>query len=79
MIVDDFFVTIGSVNFDNRSFSLNDEVGFNVLDASVAREHRGIFERDLAQSKPLTRAAFEGRPFYVKWADRFCGLFRSQL
>jgi hypothetical protein len=54
-------------------------VGFNVLDASVAREHRGIFDRDLAQSKPLTRAAFEGRPFYVKWADRFCGLFRSQL
>jgi cardiolipin synthase len=79
MTVDDYFVTVGSVNFDNRSFSINDEVALNVLDASVAREHRRMFEEDLSKSKPLTREEFESRPRYVKWADRFCGLFRSQL
>ena len=79
MTVDDFFVTVGSVNFDNRSFSINDEIGFNILDASVARAHHKIFQNDLEHSKPYTRADYEGRPFYIKWTDRFCGLFRSQL
>ncbi len=79
MTVDDFFVTVGSVNFDNRSFNINDEVALNVLDPFVGREHHRIFEDDLKHSKPLTLAEFEGRPFYIKWADDFCGLFRSQL
>jgi len=79
MTVDNYFVTVGSVNFDNRSFSINDEIGCNILDASVANEHRKIFENDLEHSKPYTREEFEGRPFYIKWTDNFCGLFRSQL
>ena len=79
MSVDDFFVTVGSVNFDNRSFSINDEVALNVLDAGVAADHRRMFEADLANSKPLTREEYESRPTYLKWVDRFCGLFRSQL
>jgi cardiolipin synthase len=79
MAVDDVFVTVGSVNFDNRSFSINDEVALNVIDASVARDHLEMFEADLKQSKPLTWEEFDARPFYVKWADRFCALFRSQL
>lgn len=79
MTVDDTFVTVGSVNFDNRSFSINDEVALNVLDSDVAREHHQIFENDLKHSKPLTREEFESRPTYQKWLDRFCGLFRSQL
>src|SRR5262249_29760481 len=32
MIVDDVLVSVGSINFDNRSFSINDEVNINVLD-----------------------------------------------
>ncbi len=79
MSVDDTFVTVGSVNFDNRSFSINDEVALNVLEPAFGRSFRRIFENDLARSTPLTREEFEGRPFYVKAADYFCGLFRSQL
>lgn len=79
MSVDDTFVTIGSVNFDNRSFSINDEISLNVLDPGITRDYLAMFERDLRSSKPLTREEFENRPFYIKWADRFCGLFRSQL
>lgn len=79
MIVDDAFVTVGSVNFDNRSFSINDEVNVNVLDVDVAAQHVKIFNADRSQSEPLTLAEFEGRPFYQKLADHFCGMFRSQL
>ena len=79
MMVDDVFLTIGSVNFDNRSLSINDEVNLNVLDRKLAARGREIFEKDLADSRPITREEFEGRPAYIKAIDWFCGLFRSQL
>jgi cardiolipin synthase A/B len=79
MSVDDMFVTVGSVNFDNRSFSINDEISLNVIDAGVAGDFKRTYEDDLAHSKRYTREEFEGRPTYVKWTDEFCGLFRSQL
>lgn len=79
MIVDDFFVTIGSVNFDNRSFGINDEVNANVLDARLAGEAVRLFNEDRQKSVPLAREEFEHRPAWQKLVDAFCGLFRSQL
>lgn len=79
MIVDDVFTTFGSVNFDNRSFAINDEVNINVVDVDVARAFLKSFNDDRAHSKPLTREEFEGRPFYTKIIDQICGLFRSQF
>ena len=37
MIVDDCWTSVGSTNFDNRSFRLNDEANLNVYDADFAR------------------------------------------
>jgi cardiolipin synthase A/B len=79
MIVDDVFVTIGSVNFDNRSFAINDEVNVNVLDRRVASDQLRVFTDDLKKSKPLTREEFESRGSLQKLVDHFCGMFRSQL
>jgi len=79
MIVDDVFLTIGSVNFDNRSFAINDEMNICVIDPIAVREHAKVFDRDRAQSTELTLEEFNARPFYVKAVDWFCGLFRSQL
>ena len=79
MCVDDVFVTVGSANFDNRSFSINDEVTLDVLDRGLARDYRKMFEHDLDASVPLTRAEFGARPWYIKLADHACGLFRSQF
>jgi cardiolipin synthase len=79
MIVDDTFVTIGSVNFDNRSFGINDEVNVNVLDPAAARAARRIFDDDVAHSHPLTFEEFRRRPWWQKLIDHFCGMFRSQL
>ena len=36
IVVDDMWVSVGSTNFDNRSFRLNDEANLNVLDARSA-------------------------------------------
>lgn len=79
MLVDDFFVTIGSVNFDNRSFGINDEINANVLDDRVARDALRLFKDDRGKSVPLTLEEFEARPWGQKLIDHFCGLFRSQL
>ena len=79
MIVDDLFLTIGSVNFDNRSFGINDENAVNVLDKGVATAGLKLFASDLSHSKPLTLEEFNARPWWQKLADQFCGMFRSQL
>lgn len=79
MIVDDVFLTIGSVNFDNRSFSINDEVSANIIDADVGAKNVKIFNDDLKHSRRLTQAEYENRPLWQKGADWFAGLFRSQL
>lgn len=79
MVVDDVLLTIGSSNFDNRSFSLNDEVTLKVLDRAVAADNVKIFEDDLRRSRRVTREEYIARPWYVKLTDQFCGLFRTQL
>ena len=47
MIVDQLLVSVGSTNFDNRSFRLNDEANLNVYDAAFARRQTEVFEEDL--------------------------------
>ena len=47
MIVDQLMVSVGSTNFDNRSFRLNDEANLNVYDAAFAARQTGVFEQDL--------------------------------
>ena len=79
MIVDDVFVSLGSINFDNRSFTINDEISASFLDRRVAASHRRMFERDISRSRRVTFEEFQNRPFYIKVADHFAGLFRSQL
>ena len=79
MIVDDVFTTLGSVNFDNRSFSINGEVNINIIDPTVTRAYLKSFNDDLAHSKPLTAEEFRSRPFYIKLVDYIAGTLRSQF
>lgn len=79
MIVDGFLVSVGSTNFDNRSFRLNDEATLNILDRDFAAEQTRIFEDDLALSRPVSLAAWANRPWREKVADWLSGLLASQL
>ena len=47
MVVDGLWVSVGSTNFDTRSFSINDEANMNVYDAEFAKRQTEIFEQDL--------------------------------
>ncbi|MEO7055992.1 MAG: phospholipase D-like domain-containing protein [Caldimonas sp.] len=79
MIVDNLLVSVGSTNFDNRSFRLNDEATLNIIDAGFATAQTATFEADLAKSRPVTYAAWIDRPFKEKVAERFASLIGSQL
>jgi cardiolipin synthase len=60
MTVDGLWVTVGSTNFDTRSFSTNDEANLNVYDRAFAAEEERIFERDLERSRRITLEEWEG-------------------
>jgi cardiolipin synthase len=46
MSIDGVWCAIGSSNFDDRSFEINDEITLGMMDAALARELETIFERD---------------------------------
>jgi cardiolipin synthase len=53
MMVDGLFSVIGSANFSNRSFELNDEVAIGIADADLAARLTADFENDITSSKRL--------------------------
>jgi len=79
LIVDDLWVSVGSTNFDERSFRLNDEANLNIYDATFAAEQAKVFEEDKSKSRLMTRAEFKNRSALGKIMDKFAALFRSQL
>ena len=79
MTVDGLWVTVGSTNFDTRSFSTNDEANLNVYDRAFAAEGERIFERDLGRSRRITLEEWEGRPLREKLLEHAAGLLSSQL
>ena len=79
MIVDGLLVSVGSTNFDNRSFRLNDEATLNILDAGFAAEQTTIFEADLADSTRISYEAWSARPLKERIAERFASLIGAQL
>ena len=79
MIVDGQWVSVGSTNFDNRSFSINDEANLNVYDAAFARDQIEVFERDLALSRRVTLEEWRSRAWLDKALDFGASLLSSQL
>ena len=79
MIVDGLWVSVGSTNFDNRSFSLNDEANLNILDSDFARRQVEIFEQDIARSSEITLAQWQQRPLREKLIEHAAALVGAQL
>ncbi len=79
LVVDSLMVSVGSTNFDNRSFSLNDEANLNVLDPDFAAEQVSIFEDDWKRARPITHAAWLDRPYMEKVLGQFASLVGDQL
>ena len=79
LIVDDVWVSVGSTNFDDRSFRLNDETNLNIYDAAFAREQVKVFEDDKRKSRLMTRAELQNRSAVGKVLDAIACTIRRQL
>ena len=79
LVVDALMVSVGSTNFDNRSFSLNDEANLNVLDPAFAAEQVEIFDDDWKRAKVITFAQWSDRPATEKALSHLASLVGDQL
>jgi cardiolipin synthase A/B len=77
--VDSCWSAIGSTNFDDRSFEVNDEISLAVADEGVARQLEEIFERDLAHAKQVDLKEWKKRSWTHKLQDFSAFLFNEQL
>ena len=79
LIADGLLVSVGSTNFDMRSFSLNDEASLNVYDRGFAAHMTRVFENDLRSARPYTYQQWLDRPWHQKFSETVIWPIRSQL
>ena len=79
LVVDEEWVSVGSTNFDDRSFRLNGEANLNVLSADFARRQAEVFFQDRARSRQVTFEQWRSRPLREKLMERAANLLGSQL
>ena len=61
-VIDSLWSSIGTMNFDNRSLALNDEVTLMVRDAAFAKKMEAIFDDDIRRATLIDSAVFQRRP-----------------
>lgn len=79
LIIDGQMTSVGSTNFDVRSFRLNDEASMNVYDAAFAQHMTTVFEADLEPTVRFTYQMWKERPLKEKLIEKFILPFKSQL
>jgi cardiolipin synthase len=70
MLIDDDVATVGTANFDNRSFRLNFEITAVVVDAEFAGDVEQMFDKDFAASRLMELDEYDKKPFWFKLAVR---------
>jgi cardiolipin synthase len=79
LVIDGELVSVGSTNFDIRSFELNEEASLNVYSREFAARMREVFEEDLAHARPYTIEDWRARPLRVRLKEAVVRPLRSQL
>jgi cardiolipin synthase len=78
LVVDELWSVVGSTNFDNRSFGLNDEVNLAACDAELARRLIEDFAGDLSQSRPISHREWRRRPLLERAHELLGSLLERQ-
>ncbi|HRO59528.1 MAG TPA: phospholipase D-like domain-containing protein [Burkholderiaceae bacterium] len=79
MVVDETWASVGSSNFDSRSFSINDEANLNVYDEVFAARQVQVFEDDLRHAKRVTLRQWRARSAWDRTLDLAASILSSQL
>ena len=78
-VIDGVWATVGSTNLDWRSFLHNQELTAVILGSEFGAKMRTAFERDLAESDPITLEAWELRPITTRAKEMFARLWEYWL
>jgi cardiolipin synthase A/B len=79
LVVDREFASVGSTNFDNRSFLHNDENNVNVLDPAFAKMLLEQFDLDKKRSHEVNYDEWLMRPWRERVMEWWAMLFESQV
>jgi cardiolipin synthase len=79
VVVDGAVTSIGSINFDPRSFALNAEFGVVALDKQIAVRMEEAFTSDLALARRVTSEDLRQLSVWGKLLDTLCYWVRAQL
>jgi len=77
-IVDGVWSVLGSTNFDNRSFGLNDEINVAIVDRDVATRIREDFARDLQRSHRVSLHEWTNRSATERFLGSVSSVFARQ-
>ena len=79
LIADRTWVSVGSTNFDARSFDINDEANLNIHDARFGEEMTRVFEDDLRSSERISTQQWHSRSWKDAFLDRAAAMLAPQL
>jgi cardiolipin synthase len=74
MIVDDLAATVGTANFDNRSFRLNFEITAIIAEPGFIEEMEKMFEADFEKSRLMRAGEYDYKSFWFRFAVRLSSL-----
>ncbi len=74
MLIDDSIATVGTANFDNRSFRLNFEITGLVSDPKFASKIEAMFNTDFAHAKEMQKSDSDDQPFWFRLSTRLARL-----
>jgi cardiolipin synthase len=78
LVIDGKWSVVGTTNFDNRSFGLNDEVNLAAFDEELSARIAEDFQRDVAESKLITYEQWRRRSVFDRTYEFFGWLFERQ-
>jgi cardiolipin synthase len=78
MVIDELWSVVGSTNFDNRSFGINDEVNLAARSLELATRLIQDFENDLQQSQRISYDEWKRRPIWERVLDMIGWFFQRQ-
>lgn len=78
LCIDELWTVVGSTNFDNRSFGINDEVNLAIRDANVATRFENDLALDLEQSRRISLQEWNRRPVTERATELMGLVFERQ-
>ena len=78
-VVDGIWTPVGSMNFDKRSLTLNDESTLMILDENIGKQMQGIFLADLNHSDEITLVRFRQRSWVQRILERAASMVQRLL